>query len=176
MDIPLKEGVFDFAYSFGVLHHTPNPKKGLFEISRVLKKESPVFLYLYEDHSENIIKYIALRAIMVLRKITIKIHPKILYILSFIASPFVFILFSGPAIILRKFKSTRKFAENIPFNFGTSPFYLQADLYDRFGAPIEYRFNRREVYDMLNRCNFYNINITRLKATAGWVVWAYKNA
>lgn len=174
MALPIRSEALDFAYSFGVLHHTPEPETGLSEISRVLKKGSPVFLYLYEDHSDNIFKYFVIKAVTVLRKVTIKIPRKILYALSFMASPFVFIIFSCPAIILSKFKSTRKFAENMPFNFGRSPFNIQADIYDRFGAPIEYRFSRIAVYDMLIRCNFYNINIGRLKDTAGWVVWAYK--
>jgi len=174
MTLPIRSEVLDFAYSFGVLHHTPDPERGLCEINRVLKKGSPVFLYLYEDHSENILKYFAIKATTLLRKITIKIPRKILYALSFIASPFIFVIFSCPSMILRKFKSTRKFSENMPFNFARSPFNIQADIYDRFGAPIEYRFSRIAVYDMLIRCNFYNINIGRLKDTAGWVVWAYK--
>jgi len=27
---------------------------------------------------------------------------------------------------------------------------------------------------MFDVCNLFNISITRLKATAGWVVWGYK--
>ena len=41
--IPFQNGVFNFVYSFGVLHHLPRPDKGLAEIYRVLKKDSPVF-------------------------------------------------------------------------------------------------------------------------------------
>lgn len=153
LEMPFKENVFDFAYSFGVLHHTPNPEKGLSEIERVLKKKSPVFLYLYEDHSENTVKYVAIKLINFLRKITIKIPPKILYGLSFIASPFIFILFSCPSRILKKFEFTKEFAGKIPFNFGNSPFSLQGDLYDRFGAPIEYRFSRGEIYEIFDKCH-----------------------
>ena len=94
MTLPIRSEVLDFAYSFGVLHHTPDPERGLCEINRVLKKGSPVFLYLYEDHSENILKYFAIKATTLLRKITIKIPRKILYALSFIASPFIFVIFS----------------------------------------------------------------------------------
>jgi len=173
--IPFKEGVFDFAYSFGVLHHTPAPQKGLEEIVRTLKRKAPAFLYLYEDHSENSAKYLAIKIINIIRSITVKLPPKILYMLSFIASPFIFIFFSCPSRILRRFESTKEFAEKLPFNFGVSLFSLWGDLYDRFGAPIEYRFGRKEIYDMLNRCKLFNVTITRLKATAGWVMWGYKN-
>ncbi|MDP2905332.1 MAG: class I SAM-dependent methyltransferase [Candidatus Omnitrophota bacterium] len=172
--LPVRSEALDFAYSFGVLHHIPDPKKGLFEINRVLKKGSPVFLYLYEDHSGNILKYLTVKTAALFRKITVRIPRKILYALSFLASPFVFIVFSCPAIILSKFDKTRSIAENIPFNFGRSPFGLRSDLFDRFGAPIEYRFSKKQVYELLDNCNFHNITITKLKATAGWVAWAYK--
>ena len=176
LNMPFKEKVFDFAYSFGVLHLTPVPQKGITELFRILRERSPVFLYLYEDHSENIIKYVFIKAVSFLRRITIKIPPKTLYILSSMISPLIFILFSFSSKILMKFESTRRIAKNMPFNFGTSLFSLRGDLYDRFGAPIEYRFNKKEIYGMLNKNHFLNINVTRLQATAGWVVWGYKNA
>jgi ubiquinone/menaquinone biosynthesis C-methylase UbiE len=174
-EIPLKNEVCDFVYSFGVLHHTPNYKKGLLEIERVLKKGSPCFLYLYEDHSESIIKYIAVRIIKYLRRITVKMPPKILYTLCCVLSPFVFIIFSLPSKILRKFKIAQHFIENMPFNFGITPFSLSGHLYDRFNVPVEYRFSRKEVYGMFMESGFYNVYITRLKNAAGWVAWAIKN-
>ncbi len=174
LNIPFKEGVFDFAYSFGVLHHIPNPQKGLSAIFRILKRKSPSFLYLYEDHSENIIKFIAIKIISAIRMITTKAPCKLLYTLSLLMSPFVFLFFSLPAKVLKKFESTAEFAEKMPFNFGNSFFSLTGDLYDRFGAPIEYRFSRKEVRELFERCHFSNISITRLKATAGWVAWGYK--
>lgn len=174
LNIPFKEGVFDFAYSFGVLHHIPNSQKGLSAIFRILKRKSPSFLYLYEDHSENIIKFIAIKIISAIRMITTKAPRKLLYALSLLTSPFVFLFFSLPAKILKKFESTAEFADKIPFNFGNSFFSLTGDLYDRFGAPIEHRFSRKEVRDLFESCHFSNISITRLKATAGWVAWGYK--
>ncbi len=173
-DMPLKGSIFDFAYSFGVLHHMVDPQKGLLEIARILKKNSPIFLYLYEDHSENFIKYIAIKIITELRNITIKIPPRIIYVLSWLFSPLVYIIFSFPSKMLRKFKATQKFSNKIPFNFASSIFSLQGDLYDRFSAPIEHRFNKQEVYDILMESGFYNIHITRLKISAGWVSWGYK--
>ena len=174
LDIPLKGDVFDFAYSFGVLHHTTNPKKCLDEIVRILKKDSPVFLYLYEAHSDNIIKYAGIRIAGLLRLVTVKLPPGILYGLCWFFSPFVFLAFSLPARILKRFKSTREFAGKIPFNFGKGIFSLRGDLYDRFGAPIEYRFTKDGVIDILKESGFLKIKVTKLKDTAGWVAWGYK--
>ncbi len=175
LNIPVKERVFDFAYSFGVLHHTPDPKKALSEIARVLKKDSPAFLYLYEDHLENPIKFAALKIVSAIRAITVRMPPKALYILSCMMSPVVFLIFTVPAKILGKFKATKGIAEHMPFNFGTGPFSLRGDLYDRFGAPIEYRFSRKGMDALFAECGFSNIHITRLHDTAGWVSWGYKN-
>ena len=174
LDIPLKDDKFDFAYSYGVLHHTPDPKKGLAEIARILKKDAPVFLYLYEDHSENFIKYIAIKIINLLRMITTRIPQKILYLLCCMLSPVIFLFFSVPSKILKRFKMTEKIAKNIPFNFGKGPFSLRGDLYDRFGAPIERRFSRIELLNLLSETGFTRAKITRMKNTAGWVAWGVK--
>lgn len=158
-----------------MLHHAIDPKRCLLEIYRIIKKNSSVFLYLYENHSENSLKYIAVKIIAKIRNITVKINSHILYFFCFLSSPFVFIIFSFPASILKRFKATQRFFIGIPFNFGDSFFSLTADLYDRFSAPIEHRFSRDEIYCLFVECGFQDINITRLKESAGWVIWGHKN-
>lgn len=175
LNLPIKNDTFDFAYSFGVLHHTREPEYGLREINRIIKKDAPAFLYLYEDHSENSMKHYAIKIISIYRIITTKIPQRILYFLCYLASPFIVLAFSYPSRILRKFKATQSLSQKIPFNFGTHLFSVAGDLYDRFGAPIEQRFSEQEAYNMFIKCNFYNVYITRLRDAAGWVIWAHKN-
>jgi len=174
LNIPLSDNTLDFAYSFGVLHHTADPERGIKEIARVIRKDSPAYLYVYEDHSENRIKYLALKLVKALRTISTKIPSRILYILSFLTSPFIIIFFTYPSRFLKRLKSTQGLSERMPFNFGTHLFSLTGDLYDRFGAPIEHRFSRQEILDLLKRNGFVNISIGRMKSTAGWVVWGHK--
>lgn len=174
LNIPISDNTLDFAYSFGVLHHTTDPERGIKEIARVIKKDSPVYLYVYEDHSENRIKYLALKLVKVLRVITTNIPPRVLYIISFLASPFIMVFFAFPHRLFRRFKATQTLSENMPFNFGTNLFSLAGDLYDRFGAPIEYRFSRQEIFNLLKRNGFVKISIARMKSTAGWVAWGHK--
>jgi len=173
-ELPLKDNIFDFAYSFGVLHHLEKPKAGLLEISRILKKDGPAFLYLYEDHSENRIKSMAVRIITLLRGVTIKIPSRILYVYCFLLAPLVYMIFYLPSRILSLFKYTQNLANKMPFNIAAGPFSLRGDLYDRFSAPIEHRFNKLDVDNLFNECNFYNVQITKLKKSAGWVAWGYK--
>ena len=49
--LPIKNEVIDFSYSIGVLHHTPNPKKGVEEAYRVLKKDGIFAISVYSKES-----------------------------------------------------------------------------------------------------------------------------
>lgn len=171
---PFKDSSFDFVYSYGVLHHTTDPKAGLREICRVLKDGSPAYLYLYEDHSEDPVKHAALKAVSLARTITTRLPRKILFAISTVLSPVIFALFTVPARILARYERTRGMAGRMPFNFAKGPFALSEDLYDRFGAPIEYRFGRKELNGILEQCGFGGVNIKRLKGISGWVAWGYK--
>ena len=48
---PFKKGVFDFGYSIGVLHHTPDPAKGLERLSDVVKENGAVACCVYDKGS-----------------------------------------------------------------------------------------------------------------------------
>lgn len=47
LDLPFNDGVFDFVFSNGVLHHTSSTENGLQEIYRVLRNGGDCWLYLY---------------------------------------------------------------------------------------------------------------------------------
>jgi len=47
LDLPFEDESFDFVLSSGVLHHTPDPDKGLDEVTRVLKSGGLLYLMLY---------------------------------------------------------------------------------------------------------------------------------
>src|SRR5262245_57560621 len=44
---------FDWVYSHGVLHHTPNPQRAIDEVWRVLKPNGRAIIMLYHKHSFN---------------------------------------------------------------------------------------------------------------------------
>lgn len=174
LSIPLKNGSCDFAYSFGVLHHTSDPKRGLAEIARTLKPGGTTALYLYEDHADNAWKAVPLKLVNGIRRITTGMNTRLLSGLCWLLSPLVFVTFTVPARIMGWFRRTRPVTEKMPFNFGTSPFSLHGDLVDRFGAPIEVRYSRDEVVALLASCNLVDIGITKFKMAAGWVARGMK--
>lgn len=46
---PFKENTFDCGYTIGVLHHTPNPQKGLEKLVEIVKKEHKVACAVYGE-------------------------------------------------------------------------------------------------------------------------------
>lgn len=174
LKLPFRDRAFDYCYSFGVIHHTPDPARCFDEAYRVLRRGGKTFLYLYEDHADNMWKRYPIKIVTAIRKVSSRIDKRLLYLLSVLASPVVFLSFTVPAKILQRFDKTRKLADHIPFNFGTGPFSLRGDIYDRFGAPIELRFNKGTLGDMLARSGFTGMRYTRLKTSAGLVSWAQK--
>lgn len=49
--LPFENNQFDFVYSFGVLHHTPNMEKAIQEVYRVLKPGGRCWIGLYNKNS-----------------------------------------------------------------------------------------------------------------------------
>jgi len=173
-DLPFKNDVFDFAYSYGAIHHTPEPEGCFAEMERALKNGSRLTVYLYEKHEKNPFKYHALFIVKLIRIGTTRIPKKILYALCFMLSPVVYAVFSLPAKIFSHFEKTKNFCDKIPFNFAEGPFSLAGDLYDRFGAPIEYRYTREETEGLFKKAHFKDVNVTKIKDIAGWVAWGTK--
>lgn len=64
-NLPFADGTFDLGYSFGVLHHSPDTEKALWELVRVVRPGGEIKVMLYNRHSVYIfnrwIRYALLR-------------------------------------------------------------------------------------------------------------------
>jgi len=171
-DLPFREGSFDAAYSFGVLHHLPEPEKAFGQIVRYVKKGSPVVIYVYEKFTNRSrLERFGLSIATNARKITSKMNPRLLYLLCIAASPAILVTFSLPAKLLSLFSITKGIADRMPFRHTINPACLVADLFDRFSPPIENRYDREEIEGWFRRAGMDDINVINYR---GWVAWGRK--
>lgn len=47
LSLPVRDGAVDLAFCDGVLHHTPDPRRGFDELARVVKPGGAVYVWLY---------------------------------------------------------------------------------------------------------------------------------
>lgn len=172
--LPFAPGTFDFIYSYGVLHHLPDPAAGMKELARLLKPGASAAVYLYEDFSDRpgLWRWV-LAATNRIRRLTPFLPHPLLYGFCVIGSPVVFLLFTVPHRILRLLRPTRRLAEGFPFRQGTGPFSLVGDLYDRFSTPIERRYNREGALALLRESGLEGLRIERSR---GWMALGKKGS
>jgi SAM-dependent methyltransferase/uncharacterized protein YbaR (Trm112 family) len=168
--MPFKPGTFDFIYSFGVLHHLPNPEEGFVALSEGLKPGAALITYLYElfDDRPQVARSI-LWGIRQIRRVSAWIPPRMLYGCCWLLVPFVWAVFAVPARILSLLGVQK--AARLPFSHTIRWPVLAADLYDRFAPPVEHRLSEKQVRELYARCGLERVEVRRYH---GWVSWGYK--
>jgi SAM-dependent methyltransferase len=170
--LPFQAEAFDFVYSFGVLHHLPSPQEGFKELIRVLKPGGLLALYVYEDFStRSRFERVVLNAVGATRWITTRLPHRPLYLLCWVASPFVFLIFTVPYRLSSRLTWMQALSNRIPFRHGRSWFSLTGDLYDRFAAPYEHRYSTKTLESWFQEGNLTGIRIVPHR---GWVAFGVK--
>jgi len=136
---PLARNTFDFAYSFGVLHHTRDPRAAFLSLVGRLRPGGRITLFVYKDFSDLPLKKLLLAPVTLARRISTKLPAPVLRVLAWCGAPAVFAALTLPARLLRALRLPH-LAKHIPY--GTFPGIrgIAASLEDRFGAPYEHRF------------------------------------
>jgi 2-polyprenyl-3-methyl-5-hydroxy-6-metoxy-1,4-benzoquinol methylase/uncharacterized protein YbaR (Trm112 family) len=80
--LPFDGPTFDFIFSIGVLHHTPNTKDAFDRLPQLLKPGGKIAIWVYSSY--NVATY---RASDVLRRVTTRMPKRLLYSLSHVAVP-----------------------------------------------------------------------------------------
>lgn len=165
LNLPLASGRFDGAYSYGVVHHTPDPSRAVREIARTLKPGASLLLYVYEDFSDRSPGWrVALRAVNLARVITTHLPAPLLLAICRALSPIVYVLLTVPS---RRFRWAARF----PYRHNTNAWDLGEDLYDRFAAPIEKRYSERTAAALVRDAG---LEVVKTAQCRGWIVWGRK--
>lgn len=84
---PFKFESFDFVFSVGVLHHSPNPQAAFERIARLVRRDGLLYIWVYRKRSP------LLETMNVfLRTFTARLPLRFLYALSFLLIPFASVI------------------------------------------------------------------------------------
>jgi len=85
LSAPLRPGSFDFIYSIGVLHHTPDAERAFRSLLPLLKPGGWIAIYVYPRYG------ITWRVSDLYRRLTTRLPHRLLYLLSYIAAPLYYL-------------------------------------------------------------------------------------
>jgi SAM-dependent methyltransferase len=159
-NIPFPDNHFDFGYSLGVLHHIPDTKKALFDCVKKIKPGGYFLLYLYYNLENRPFYFKIFYWLSNLIRLGVSKLPAWLKrgVCDVLA-----VLFYMPFVLLCRlllfFGVSEKIRKHIPLQaYEKHSFYIiRNDSLDRFGTPLEQRFSRKQVQEMMEESGLKDI-------------------
>lgn len=172
--IPLEDSSADFGYCLGVLHHLPDSAGGLKACVAKLKDDAPFLVYLYY----------ALEFRPAWFRCLWRISDRVRWVTCRLPFP-ARCLVSGAiaAVIYYPLARLSFWLERVGADVGVVPlsafrrrsFYtMRTDALDRFGTPIEKRFTKTEVRDMMVSAGLEKISFSDARTGPYWCAVGYK--
>ncbi len=157
--LPFKPGVFDFAYSIGVLHHLPDPERGYQSLLPIVKPGGSVFIWVYSK-KRAIVNTILEAA----RAVTTRVPPRVQQGLSFLFAAvdwWVIKTYQG----LARIPGLRGVMRRLPLPrlrlYTHYPFQVvYADWFDRFAAPIRFYYDEDDLNAWVRRARLTRTSIS----------------
>ena len=151
-NLPFADDYFDFGFSLGVLHHIPDTQKAMNACVKKIKPGGYFLVYLYYnlDNRGFLYKTLFFLSSLVRRLVSRMPYGLKKWVCNFLAVVFYmpFVLFSR---LLRLMRVPGKVRSRVPLNtYENKSFYIiRNDALDRFGTPLEQRFSRRQIQEMM---------------------------
>lgn len=160
-NIPFPNNAFDFVFSLGVLHHIPDTNAALQRCVEKLKQNGYCLIYLYYDlDNRGTIYKLIFSLVNALRKIIYRLPEGLKKGVSELIAAFIYlplVLFSA---LLKSIGIP--FWKKIPLSYyvGKSYFVIRNDALDRFGTPLEQRFSKEDIREMMKNAGLVNIQFS----------------
>ena len=163
---------YDFGYSLGVLHHVPDTKAAIVSCANLLKPGAPFLIYLYYSFDNKPGWY---RFIWKTSELFRAIVNKMPASLKAGTSDMIAALIYLPLARISQGMHWLGFeVDSFPLSYyrDKSFYTMRTDARDRFGTPLEQRFSKTEIQQMLEFAGFENIQFS--EGRPYWVALAYK--
>ncbi len=170
--MPLPDGSLDFLYCLGVLHHIPDPARGIRSCAAKLKPGGRMLAYIYYRFDTQPAWFRALWRVsdVLRRRISELPHRRKLALTRAIAVLVYWPLARASRLAERLGADVTNFPLSYYRNRG---FYsMKTDALDRFGTMLEHRFTQPEIRAMLESAGLERIEFSPGKPY--WCVTAVK--
>ena len=139
---PIAPAALDFVYSIGVLHHLPDPKAGFMTLTRLLKPNAPIFIWVYLR-----LRGRQIAAFSLMRAISTRMPLRLLNVVCLALAAGQWLAWIVPYRILNSCRATRRLARHIPFTlYARYPFrVLHTDWFDGLSVPLVNYYRREHV-------------------------------
>lgn len=160
--LPFDDNAFDFIISLGVLHHIPDTSKAISSLISKLKPGGYALIYLYYALDNRALSYKLIFRLSSIFRWLISSFPQ--YLKQLACDIIALVVYLPLVFLARTIKSIgmTKLYKKLPLSYyvGKSWNIIRNDALDRFGTPLEQRFSREEIKQMLNDAGLSNIRFS----------------
>jgi len=172
--LPFKKNYFDFAYSIGVLHHTPDPRRAFSNMVNIVSAKGEVGLSLYEislyerpplnsvrNSTIELMWAINMWRVELFRVVTTRIPDEwfLMYCKYFV--PILHYINKIPVIRYTRYLFPSTCYPNLPVEWS------MLDTNDTYATKIVHQYRHKEIFQWFMEENIHNIIVHN--SIAGWV-------
>ncbi|MCA9010459.1 MAG: methyltransferase domain-containing protein, partial [Planctomycetaceae bacterium] len=171
---PIKPGSFDFAYSIGVLHHTPNPQAAFGEMVKFVRDEGNVAVSLYDISlyrrpNRNSLKVSTIELFWslnlwrceVFRQITTRIPDSLMILYCRTVIPVLHVLNKIPVIRFVRYLVPSTGYRNLPM------ICSMVDTMDTYSTKIVHQYRAKDVFQWFRQLGLKETVV--MNSRAGWI-------
>jgi SAM-dependent methyltransferase len=161
--IPFADESFDFAMGVGVYHHIPDTQKAVRDTVKKIKKGGYLLIYLYYslDNRGGGYKFL-FKMSTIIRKIVSSMPNRLKKITCDFIALFVYMPFVLLARFFKMVFPKGRVWEKIPLSYYHDKSWniIKNDALDRFGTPLEQRFSKKELVQILESCGMEDVVVS----------------
>lgn len=160
--IPFADESFDFVISLGVLHHIPDTAKALATLMKKVKTGGFALIYLYYALDNRGFLYRLIFNLSTLIRRVVSALPKGLkHFVCDLLAIFIYLPFVGLSKLVKALIPGKMYMK-IPLAYYRDKSWniIRNDALDRFGTPLEQRFSKQQITEMLELAGMHNFQFS----------------
>lgn len=161
-NLPFPDHSYDLVFSLGVLHHIPDTMMAMDDCVKKVKYGGYFLVYLYYNLDNRGVIFKSLFYLSnILRRFISKFSPKLKRIICDVLAVVLYLPFVSLSKIFYFF-GVRKLLHYIPLSYYRDKSFkiIRNDSLDRFGTPLEQRFSKSQIIEMMQKCGLTDIVVS----------------